>query len=105
MLNVGGGIMVSALSSSPGNCLHNSSSLSLEKLLHSASTTGDLNLAGRNLKEFPKHCCKYQLNDTTSAGKTEYHSIYCGDLNTGIVWYSNGQKLSDRRMVRYSNAI
>ena len=30
---------------------------------------------------------------------------YSGDLNTGLVWYSNGQKLSDRRMVRYSNAI
>ena len=30
---------------------------------------------------------------------------YSGDLNTRLVWYSNGQKLSDRRMVRYSNAI
>ena len=30
---------------------------------------------------------------------------YSGDLITGLVWYSNGQKLSDRRMVRYSNAI
>ena len=30
---------------------------------------------------------------------------YSEDLNTGLVWYSNGQKLSDRQMVRYSNAI
>ena len=30
---------------------------------------------------------------------------YSGDLNTGLVWYSNGQKLSDHRMVCYSNAI
>ena len=104
MLNVGGGIMVSALSSSPGNCLHNSSSLSLEKLLHSASTTGDLNLAGRNLKEFPKHCCKYQLNDTTSAGKTEYHNIYCGDPNTGLLRYAKGLKLPHLSMVGYSDA-
>jgi hypothetical protein len=79
MLNVGGGIMVSALSSSGTGGLHNSSSLtlSMEKLLHYASTTGDLNLAGRNLKEFPKHCCKYQLKDTTSAGKTYPFFLMC----------------------------
>ena len=27
-----------------------------------------------------------------------------GSLNTRLVWYSNGQKLSDHRMVSYSNA-
>ena len=27
-----------------------------------------------------------------------------GDLNTGLVWYSNGQKLSNCQMVRYTNA-
>ena len=30
---------------------------------------------------------------------------YSGDLNTGLVRYSNGRKLSDCRMVCYSNAI
>ena len=30
---------------------------------------------------------------------------YSGDLNTGQVWYPNGQKLSDHRMVRNSNTI
>ena len=30
---------------------------------------------------------------------------YSGDLNTRLVWYLNGQKLSDCRMIRYSNAI
>ena len=34
--------------------------------------------------------------------KNVHHS---GDLYTRLVWYSNGQKLSDPRMVRYSNAI
>ena len=34
-----------------------------------------------------------------------FRMTYSGDLNTGLVWYSNGQKLSDPRMVRYSNAI
>jgi hypothetical protein len=69
MLNVGGGIMVSALSASPGLQHSSSLTLSLEKLLHFASKTGDLNLAGRNLKEFPRHNCKFQLKDTVSAGK------------------------------------
>ena len=30
---------------------------------------------------------------------------YSGDLNIGLVRYSNGPKQSDCRMVRYSNAI
>ena len=30
---------------------------------------------------------------------------YSGDLNTGLIWYSNGHKLSDRRIVCYLNAI
>jgi len=92
MLNVGGGIMVSALSSSSGTTggLHNSSSLtlSMEKLLHYASSTGDLNLAGRNLKEFPKHCCKYQLKDTTSAGKT--YLSFLGSTNDVTIFKGRG---------------
>ena len=32
-------------------------------------------------------------------------SNYSGDLNTGLVCYSNGQKLFDHRMVHYSHAI
>ena len=44
---------------------------------------------------------------------TKYHPYhgkilfegYSGDLNTGLVWYSNDRKLSDPQMVRYSNAI
>ena len=37
--------------------------------------------------------------------RIQYVSIYSGDLNTGLVWYSNARKLSDHWMVRYSNAI
>ena len=29
--------------------------------------------------------------------------MYSNHLNTGLVWYSNGQKLSGLQMVRYSN--
>ena len=66
MLNVGGGIMVSASTGfQNSSCL----TLSMEKLLQHAETTGELNLSARNLKEFPRHCCKFQLKDTVSAGK------------------------------------
>ena len=34
-----------------------------------------------------------------------FNTYYNGDLNTGLVWYSNGSKLFDRRMVCYLNAI
>ncbi len=91
MLNVGGGLIVSTQTQScPGwstypiypafhgsdlsdaghRQQHQCSTMSLEKLLRYAQTTGELILAGRNLKEFPKHCFKYHLKDTTLAGKT-----------------------------------
>ena len=37
--------------------------------------------------------------------KTAKKNLYSGDLNTGLVWYSNNQKLSDRRMVLSMNTI
>lgn len=45
--------------------------LSLEKLLLSAEASGDLQLAGRNLKHFPlkQHTKKFNLKDTVIAGK------------------------------------
>ena len=33
-----------------------------------------------------------------------YFSLFIGDLNTGLVWHSNGQKLFDCQMVRHLNA-
>ena len=32
-------------------------------------------------------------------------NMYSGDLNNRLVWYSNGRKQSNHRMVRYSNGI
>ena len=43
-----------------------------------------------------------EILDAMNSRSNVHHS---GDLNTGLVWYSNGQKLSDHQMVRYSNAI
>ena len=52
-------------------------------------------------------CTIHQLN---SFGPAEIQKLtvfepflYTGDLNTGLVWYSNSQKLSDTWMVWYSN--
>ena len=67
-----------------------------------------------------KECCSDQtrlikvvtvVNISKSKKMNLYHRYlievdnYSGDLNTGLVWYSSGQKLSDRRIVWYSNAI
>ena len=35
----------------------------------------------------------------------EIDTLYSNHLNTGLVWYSIGQKLSGLQMVRYSNGI
>lgn len=43
---------------------------SLERILEEAHTSGDLNLSGRKLKDFPKAAGKkYNLNDTVIAGE------------------------------------
>lgn len=44
---------------------------STEKILESAAATGKLQLAGRNLKRFPKHNQKFHLKDTIHAGKMD----------------------------------
>ena len=43
--------------------------LSTEKLLENAEATGELRLCCRNLKVFPKNCCKFHLEDTVMTGK------------------------------------
>ncbi len=43
--------------------------LSLEKLLEAAAASGELRLCSRNLKGFPKSCCKFHLGDTVMAGR------------------------------------
>ena len=56
------------LSLCPGSHSH-ALTLSMEKLLESAAASGELRLCSRNLKAFPKNCCKFQLEDTVLAGK------------------------------------
>ena len=55
-------------------------------------------------ENWTKKCPKSQIFVYQVFG-IQIFTVYSGDLNTGLVWYSNGLKLSDRRMVRYSNAI
>ncbi|CAG0891001.1 unnamed protein product, partial [Darwinula stevensoni] len=72
-------------------------SRSLEKLLEDAQFTGELNLSGRNLKEFPKVAAQYNLSDTcnTDLSKNrfsefpeeliEYGALECLDLYNNVL--------------------
>ena len=51
-------------------------SRSLEKLLEDAQFTGELNLSGRNLKEFPKVAVQYNLSDTCNTGMCLYSNYF-----------------------------
>ena len=42
---------------------------SLEKILDECSASGELKLANRKLKDFPKYYGKFNLSDTVFAGK------------------------------------
>ena len=44
-------------------------SRTIEKVFDESQYTGEINLSGRKLKEYPKCACKYDLVDITSAGK------------------------------------
>jgi len=43
-------------------------SRTIEKVFDESQYTGEINLSGRKLKEYPKCACRYDLVDTTSAG-------------------------------------
>ena len=47
---------------------------------------------------------KSQRYFETPFSDSSFMTLYSGDLNTGLVWYSNGQKLFDHRMFWYLNA-
>ena len=66
----GGQVPSSSSSSSVMTTQNPQLTLSMEKLLEQAQASGELRLGSRNLKVFPKHCAKYNLKDTISAGKT-----------------------------------
>jgi hypothetical protein len=44
---------------------------SLEKILDECSASGELKLNNRKLKEFPRYYGKFNLSDTTFAGKNQ----------------------------------
>ena len=58
-----------ATSFSPGGHSPTSLSRTLEKVFDEAQHTGELNLSGRKLKEYPKVASKYDLTDTSCAGE------------------------------------
>ena len=55
------------------------------------------------LFRFAEYCIFWQIIFTSFHHDDKDKFRYSRDLNTGLVWYSNGQKLSDNRMVRYSD--
>lgn len=48
---------------------------SLEKILDECSASGELKLANRKLKDFPKYYGKFNLSDTVFAGKQSHYSL------------------------------
>jgi len=50
-------------------------SRTIEKVFDESQYTGEINLSGRKLKEYPKCACKYDLVDITSAGNIG-HLLY-----------------------------
>lgn len=48
---------------------------SLEKILDECSVSGELVLANRKLKDFPKYYGKFNLTDTVFAGKCHFHEV------------------------------
>lgn len=41
----------------------------VERVFEEAQFTGEINLSGRKLKDYPKICSKYELADTIQTGK------------------------------------
>ena len=77
-------------------------------------------MAGSNIKKsfvFSKKCRSSRANGMVNivhffgvlqkmgCNNWTRQNRHSGDLNTELVWCTNGQKLSDCQIVRYSNAI
>ena len=53
-------------------------SRTIEKVFDESQYTGEINLSGRKLKEYPKCACKYDLVDIASAGNIDHClSMFC----------------------------
>lgn len=59
---------------------------SLEKILDECSASGELVLANRKLKDFPKYYGKFNLSDTVFAGKALVTSHYRQSLHNEIIY-------------------
>ncbi len=59
----------------PGGQSPTSLSRTLESVLDEAQFTGEIDLQGRKLKEYPKVATKYDLVDTSAAGECFFISI------------------------------
>ena len=73
-----------------------------------------LKINGKRCRTLRKYAWMPKNTESTSHLKFSFRIIflhliasgkYSGDLNTRLFRYSNSQKLSDHRLVRYSNAI
>ena len=62
---------------SPGGQSPTSLSRTLERVFDEASHTGEINLSGRKLKEYPKIAAKYDLTDSTLTGRLYKFGIFC----------------------------
>ena len=58
-------------------CQNPALSRSLESELESAVKSGELKLSSKNLKDFPRHGERFNLSDTTLAGKNTLALHYC----------------------------
>ena len=67
-----------------------------------------------NRMPYPDFCSRYAILEPSKVAQVTvlfryYFKFflrgYSNHLNTGLVWYSNGQKVSGLQMVRYSNGI
>ena len=56
-------------------CQNSQLSRSLESELENAVKTGELKLSAKNLRDFPKHGDRYNLQDTILAGNHQAHHL------------------------------
>jgi len=78
--------MATGLCDSGGSQSPTSLSRTIEKVFDESQYTGEINLSGRKLKEYPKCASKYDLVDITSAGKQRRVIkvlIICGNAKCG----------------------
>jgi len=71
------GDMASAMVHNPRTWASNKINVPVERILDEAQGTGDLNLSGRRLKEFPRGRKDFALGDTLNAGSLAPIFIYC----------------------------